>query len=144
VKFFHYGIEFVVAEFFYRSVTLGKHLAVASVGTENYVVAVERVGHSDGGRFLPGVKMRRPGVNVFHAVVLLGRPHRIEHSLELPDHLHVVEDAEKVGLGIVLRRLREGFLVRVERNVGEFNLAPRPHLCGFYELTFRHGTQPPL
>ncbi len=90
--------EFVIAELFYSRKSFCEYLAVASVRSENEVVCVKAVSHSDCGSFLSDRKVSRSRMIVFDTVVSACCLDAVDHALEFADDLHVMVNTEKISL----------------------------------------------
>jgi len=122
-----------------RGQALGQDLAVASVGTEDEVLMGQVVGLADRGGLLAHREVRRAGVVVLEAIVGIGGLDRIQHRLEFADDPHVAVDPQKVSLGEIVLLFGRLFLVLVDRDVLEGDLAGGADFFGFDEQLLGHG-----
>ena len=119
----HNLLEFLLRKDFDGAHTLGEDFAVGTMGTEDEVVGVEGVCHTDSGSLLAHGKVGRSRVVVCNSVVSAGGLHEVEHGLELADGEHIPIDIEKVLLGEMafLKLFLDGFVVRHHRNLRELD-----------------------
>ena len=120
---------------------LGQHLAVAAVGAEDKVIAVQQIALAHGRGLLAGVQVGGAGVGILHAVVGLGQADGLQHGLKLADILHIAIDTQHIFLGeaVTLQLVGHGLLILADVDILEVDLAGGTQLFGIIELCFGHG-----
>ena len=116
---------------------------MGTVASEDKVISVKGISHTDRGGLLAGGKVGGTGIVVGDTVVTSGGLDEVEHRLELTDIGHVTEYAEQVLFGetAVLDLLLDGLVVLHHRNGRELQLVllRTQGDLWIYIKRFRHG-----
>ncbi len=121
-----------------RGEALGQNLAMAAVRAVDVVVGRQRVGHSDGRRFLAHRKMSRAPMVVGDPFVGSLKLDFVDDRFELANGAHILEYVGEILERVSREFLFNGLVVSVDFYVREMNAVPGEHNIRFYDNRLRH------